>query len=78
MLDSQLLLTRRRPIKPNLTNFRAKRRIADDWRDVEPIQMAQILARPNSYRIPTEFQTEFLQHFGGLNIREIIINLLWA
>ena len=25
-----LILTRRRPIKPNLTNFRAKRRIADD------------------------------------------------
>ena len=40
-----------RPLKPNLTNFRAKRRIADDWRDVEPIQMAQILAKRNSYNI---------------------------
>ena len=40
-----------RPLKPNLTIFRAKIRIADDWRDVEPIQMAQILARPNLYNI---------------------------
>ena len=40
-----------RPLKQNLTNSRAKTRIADDWRDIEPIQMAQILARPNLYNI---------------------------
>ena len=39
-----------RPLKPNLANFRAERRIVDDWRDVEPIEMAQICT-PNFYNI---------------------------
>ena len=34
-----IVLTRRRPIKPNLANFRVWV-IAKDWRDVEPIKIA--------------------------------------
>ena len=35
------VVTRRRPIKPNLANFRVWRVIAKDWCDVEPIRIAQ-------------------------------------
>ena len=31
--------------------FRAKRRIADNWRHVGPIQIDQMIARPNLYNI---------------------------
>ena len=44
-------LTRRRPIKPNLANFRVWRVIAKDWRDVEPIKIAETYAKPTLYNI---------------------------
>ena len=37
----KITLTRRRPIKPNLANFRVWKVIAQDWCDVEPIRIAQ-------------------------------------
>ena len=40
--SKELLLTRRRPIKPDLADIRVGRVIAKDWRDVEPIRIAQI------------------------------------
>ena len=46
-------LIRRRPIKPNLANFRVWRVIAKDWRDAEPtgIKITQIYAKPTLYNI---------------------------
>ena len=36
---------------PNLGKFPLWKRIIGDWDDVEPIQIPQILARPNLYSI---------------------------
>ena len=45
------VLIRRRQIKPNLATFRVWRVIAKDWRDVEPMKVAQIYAKPTLYNI---------------------------
>ena len=44
-----LTLTGQRPIKPILPNFRVWRVIAKEWRDEEPIKIAQIYAKPTLY-----------------------------